>query len=394
MNVFKFNKNKTTIALVALGLAFLASSLIISCAEEFESPSTVTGSTLVDLAATDTTLQIFTAAIAKTGLGISLDNVNSGQHTVFAPTDSAFRVYLKANAPAPPSSYDTDAGAISYINSMSPTSFITLAAFTSRLQYHVISSEVLASEVTTSQVFTTINGARMSLSKNGSNVFINANRGVTGGKVRKLDIDGANGVLHTIDKVLVPLGTANSGSPGGLVTNALGSTVDYTKSPPTITIAGTQNTNYDILAGALKKTGLTFILRPNVATASLPEYTVFAPDDAAMDTYLEELSASTFALDIDAINYINSLTGAGLTAFTDVMKYHIVTGRVLTTDLSVNQVLTTMLAGKTFTVSAINLSASPYANFTGVGSNSTITSPDLVTNSGALQRLSVVLKPQ
>jgi hypothetical protein len=72
MNRFINTKNSIALCLMVISL-----TLFTQCAEEFESPDTVTGSTLVDVAATDTTLQIFSAALEKTGIGISLDNINS-----------------------------------------------------------------------------------------------------------------------------------------------------------------------------------------------------------------------------------------------------------------------------------------------------------------------------
>jgi uncharacterized surface protein with fasciclin (FAS1) repeats len=166
MNEF-MNRFINTRNFIALCLTVISLALFTKCAEEFISPETITGNTLVDVAATDTTLQILSAALTKTGIGISLDNINSGQHTVFSPTDSAFRVYFQTTL-GKPTSYNDDS-VINYItNKMSSTSTIKTADFTLRLQYHIVSSETLSSEITNSQVFTTINGARLSLSKSGS----------------------------------------------------------------------------------------------------------------------------------------------------------------------------------------------------------------------------------
>jgi uncharacterized surface protein with fasciclin (FAS1) repeats len=377
MNNFMNTKKYIALSLVVLSLFFFT-----KCAEEFEAPDTLSGSTLVEIAATDTTLEILTAALAKTGIGISLDNINSGVHTVFAPTDSAFRAYFQPIIGGGPG----DDAIITYVDNLSSSTTPTLAAFTARLQYHIVSSEAMSATITSSQVFTTINAARLSLSKSAGNIYINGNSAANGAKFRTRDIDGANGVIHTINNFMTAISTAS------VVTNTLGITINYATAPPTVTVGATSGDNYDLFANAIKKTGLATTLRPNVGTAFLPDYTIFAPQDAFMKTYLETFSGP-LADEAAAKTFINSLdetTTPTLEEFTDVIKYHIVTGRALSTDLTLNQNVTTLLTGKTFKVTAVPTIILEDAT----AAIANVTSANVLTNAGVLHRLDAVLKSE
>lgn len=314
---------------------------------------------------------------------------------MFAPTDSAFRAYFKASGPAPASAFNTDQGVIDYINTMSGSSLIRLADFTTRLQYHIVSSEAKLANINNSEVFTTINAARLSLSKNGGTIFINGNSGASGAKSKVVDIDGANGVLHTINKFLTAISTSTTAGAASVITSTafgLGLTVSYTTSPATVTNGATGGGNYDLLALSIKKTGLATVLRPNVPAASLPDYTIFAPDDAAMITYLGTLSGGTVTDEPSAVTFLNGLPAADakLVTLTNVLKYHVTPGRVLSTDLTVNQEVPTLLTGKTINVVAITPSVILDGDVAG---QATVTGSNVLSNAGVLHRLNAVLKP-
>lgn len=383
MNNIVIKRNHALACLMALSLSFF-----IACTEEFVSPDPVTGTTLAELAATDTTLEIFTAALTKTGVGISLGNINSGQHTVFAPTDSAFRIYFQPLIGGGPG----DAAIITYLNNMSGT---TLATFITRLQYHVVSSEAKSADIVNSEVFTTINGARLSLSKKGGIVLINANSGISGGKTRKLDIDGANGVIHTVNKFLTAISTSTTNGAASVITSTafgLGITINYSTSPPTVGTTTTGGNNYDLFALSIKKTGLATTLRPNVPLASLPDYTLFVPDDAAMIAYLGTLSGAVTD-EATAVTFLNGLASDDpkIATLTNVVKYHVVSGRVLSTDIAADQVVNTLLTGKTFRVSSI--SPSVVLEDQGAGT-ATVTNANVLSNAGIIHRINAVLEPQ
>ena len=386
------NKLMITKKYIVLCLMAISCTLLVKCTEEFVSPAPITGSTLVDLAAADTTLEIFSAALVKTGIGISLDNISSGQHTVFAPTDSAFRAYFQPIIGGGPG----DAAIVAYINTLAASTNPTLPAFTTRLQYHVVSSEAKFADISNSEVFTTINTARLSLSKSGNTLFINGNVGATGAKTRKVDIDGANGVLHTVNKFLTAISTSTTAGSASVITSTgfgLGLTVNYATSPATVTNGATGGGNYDLLALSIKKTGLATALRPNVPLASLPDFTIFAPDDAAMVTYLGTLSGGTVTDEATGVTFLNGLAAADakLTTLTNVLKYHVTPGRVLTTDLAVSQEVPTLLTSKTINVVALTPSVILDGDVAG---QATLTSSNILSNAGVLHRLNAVLKPE
>lgn len=373
----------TFAAMLALGAG------VAGCSEEFESPNSPSGETIIDVIDANTDLDITAAALVKTGLSASLDNFNSGAYTVFAPHDSAFVAYVKA-ALAKPDPYTEDSVLV-FINTKltaTTTGAITLANLTSRLNYHIVSSNISSSMITGKQVFNSLSGGRISLSKQGTTVLINANVAGTGAgngaKVRTVDAVAANGVVHTINKVLTPVTTANVGT-------TLGVSVSYTTAVPVITANAPDavDTDYDLFSIALRKTGLAMLILPNATPA--PDFTVFAPRDLPFRTYLTTLSGGV-TNEATAQTYINGLTGSDSTALGNLVKYHLVQGRVLTTDLTNSQVVPSLLTGKSFTV---NVAGTITVTDLNAGSpNATIVGPNILTNAGVVHGLDNVLLPQ
>ena len=100
-----------------------------------------------------------------------------GPLTVFAPTDAAF-------ASLPPS--------ILNLLRTSPK------LLTEVLLYHVVAGEVFAADVIAGGQVTTLQGETLSLSHDGGGAFINA------AEVTFADAKACNGVIHAIDRVLLP----------------------------------------------------------------------------------------------------------------------------------------------------------------------------------------------
>lgn len=363
-------------------------SLFTSCEDKFVEPDSASGTSIAAIASGEKDLNILVAALIKTNLVSSFDNVNSGQFTVFAPTDAAFVTFFQA-ALSKPSNFTEDS-VLTYINNkMSPTSAISTSTLATRLTYHAVSSRLTSDLITGAQGFTTLNGARISLSKVGANYVINANNsGVTtagnGANVIAADVLASNGVVHVIDKVLVPVTTSSA------LGTTLGISINYGTVPATVTpsltsaeAAADANANdYDVLVYALVKSGLAPVLAPN--KTPLPDFTYFTPTDGAFYTYITN-AGTTVTTDAGAIAFLKGLDAS---VIADLLKYHVVAGRVLSTDLTDGMSVQPLLGGKTFTVS---VGASVVLKST--GPDATVTTANVLTNAGVVHRINTVLKP-
>jgi transforming growth factor-beta-induced protein len=114
-------------------------------------------------------------AVVKAGLAETLSG--AGPFTIFAPTNSAFTALFAQLG-------------------VSGISDLTAAQLIPILKYHVVSGNVLSTQLSNGSV-QTLNGAiNVSLSPVPT---LNGNA-----KIIATDIQGTNGVVHVIDKVLLP----------------------------------------------------------------------------------------------------------------------------------------------------------------------------------------------
>jgi len=138
-------------------------------------------STTGDLVAVATAAGSFSTLLAAaTAAGLVETLQSAGPFTVFAPTDEAF-----AALPA------------GLVEALLKDENKTVLA--NILTYHVLGSEVHASDVATGEV-ATVEGSTISIEV-GDKVVINGNATVTA-----TDVKASNGVIHIIDAVLVPAG--------------------------------------------------------------------------------------------------------------------------------------------------------------------------------------------
>ena len=129
---------------------------------------------IVDTAVSAGEFKTLAAALEKAGLVSTLKG--KGPFTVFAPTDAAFAKVPKA---------DLDA------------LLADKAKLTAVLTYHVVPGAVMAKDVKTGKV-ASVQGSELMLANSGSGVTVD------GAQVVKADIVADNGVIHVIDRVVMP----------------------------------------------------------------------------------------------------------------------------------------------------------------------------------------------
>ncbi|WP_107039635.1 fasciclin domain-containing protein [Brumimicrobium mesophilum] len=254
-----------------------------------------------------------TAAIDAAGLDATL-NDPMGDFTVFAPDNDAFGLLL---------------------SELGITSADLLASpdLSDILTYHVLSNSVASSAITNGDIVTPLNTANtLKLTvTSASDVFVNQ------GQVLAADLTATNGVVHSVDAVLL--------------TNE------------TVVDIAIDN-NFMILTQAV-------IAAELVPTLSNPfaEFTVFAPTDAAFTTYLT--NAGITAADLLASSSLS-----------DILLYHVLGMKVLSTDLT-NGLVTTVNGADIL----VDISTGVMIN------DATVTLADVNADNGVVHAIDKVLIP-
>lgn len=293
--------------------------LLISCNDDNTAEPAVDNS-ITGLALKTPDLSILVQALERAELTATLQA--SGTYTVFAPTNAAFTAFL-ATTP-----YAT-------IND------VPKEALTQILLNHVITTKLMASDLTTGYIKTMAKGTASTT--NTLSMYVNTAAGVElngDAKVTTPNVMASNGVIHIVDQVI------------GL---------------PTIVTHATANTNFTTLVGLLSGQGLVPTLG---GTASSP-FTVFAPTNAAFATF-ETQNPGTLA----------SLTSAQVTS---VLTYHVVAGaNVLSTGIPTTPI-TTLETG-TFTIAGTVITDEQMRN-------TNIVAVDVQCSNGVIHVIDNVLLP-
>lgn len=299
---------KPVTAIMLLGIFVFA-----SCENEDDKAPVEEMKSIVEIASSDNNFSTLVAALTKANLVSALQA--NGPFTVFAPTNEAFADLL------------ADLG----VSSLDDLSAETLAPI---LLYHVVSGKVLSTDLTNGYVNTLSAGPEqtaISLQVNADEVILNGSSEVT-----SADILATNGVIHVIDKVLLP---------------------------PTVVNLAINNPQFSILVQAVVKAELAETL------GGAGPFTVFAPTNAAFEELFSALGVSGIA----------DLTKEQLVP---ILLYHVVSGNVLSSELSSGNVAT--LNGDI----AVNLGASVTIN-----GSSVVVLTDVQGSNGVVHVIDEVLLP-
>ena len=225
------------------------------------------------------------AALEKANLTTALKG--EGPFTVFAPSDAAFTA-------AGISLDDFDADTLANI-----------------LTYHVVSGKVMSTDLSNGMMATALNGGTLVFSISEGNVSVN------GANVILANVPVSNGVIHVIDKVMIP-------PAGEICYDPVSHTVDVTKTADTcdkswipsvdIPTTAAATTIHTSLVAALEKANLTTTLKGE------GPFTVFAPTDEAFTAA--------------GINLDDYDTDEKIAALADILLMHVVSGKVMSSDLT------------------------------------------------------------
>ena len=274
MKTQKLNFRLKSIALV------MTAAIVLAACNKDETEDMTPGPTpmpqeknIVETAQSLPQFSILVDAVVKAGLADALSA--EGPFTVFAPTNDAFNMLFDQLG----------------VNGVED---LTAEQLTPILLYHVVGAQVMAADVTSGYVST------LNTTAPGNNsvlILADVSKGVQlngGTNVTATDVMASNGVIHVIDKVLLPT---------DIVDIAI------------------QNSNFSILVEAVAKAGLVDALK-----AEGP-YTVFAPTNAAFESLFAQLG----------VNGIADLTAEQLSP---ILLYHVVSGNVRAADVTSGMVST------------------------------------------------------
>ncbi len=306
-----------------LATVLAASALLSACiGDDDPSPKNI-----VQTAQADPNLSTLVEAVAAADLTSTL--TGPGPLTVFAPTNAAF------------------ADLLAELGLTKDQLFADKALLTSVLTYHVLGAEVKAADIPQGSPITTAQGGYFKIDTSSGALAVTDGRNRIS-NITKTDIGASNGVIHVVDKVLLPADKTVVGTAAALAAS----------NPPEFTL----------LVEALQVTGLDATLN------GTGPFTVFAPTDAAFAALLEELGMTKDELFADTA------------LLSSVLTYHVVPALVLKADVPVGTPITTVQGG-TFTVDGMLKITDTQARV------ANITATDVLASNGVIHVIDKVILP-
>lgn len=283
---------------------------------------------IVQTAQADPQFSILVEAVVAADLATTLSG--SGPFTVFAPTNAAFAALL------------TELG------TTKEALLANKPLLTAVLTYHVLPARVLRAQVPAGKAVSTVQGGIFKVDAVGTGLQVTDGRNRLAG-ITRTDIVASNGVVHVIDKVLLP--------------------ADKTIVQTAQALAAGATPQFTVLVQALSAAGLV-----NSLNGTGP-FTVFAPTDAAFAALLAELGISRQALLADTA------------LLTRVLTYHVLPSRVLKADIVPGTPITTLQA-QTFTVTP-SLAITDQR-----GRSANIAATDVLASNGVIHVIDRVILPR
>ncbi len=308
-------------SLLAISAAAAVLPVLSACGGDDDEPTPAPQVSVLETAKADARFTTLVEAIEAAGLTSALSG--AGPFTVFAPTNDAFAALLVE------------------LGVSKADLFANTALLSAVLQYHVLSSEVKSTAIQAGKPITPLAGGYFKVTT-ASGLGFQDGRNRTG-KIILTDVDATNGVIHALDKVMLPAD---------------------------LTVVGVAQSlpDFSILVEAVIAAGLVDTL-----SAAGP-FTVFAPTNAAFTALLTELGVTKEALFAD------------VPLLTSVLTYHVVPGLVLAADVPVATPITTVETGS-FTIS------SALAITDEAGRTSNITATDVFASNGVVHVIDKVILP-
>jgi transforming growth factor-beta-induced protein len=264
----------------------------------------------------------------------------NGPLTVFAPTNEAFDDLLKE------------------LNVTAEQLLANKPLLTQVLTYHVIGSRVLAQQIEDNATATTLQGQKVTFDVTRTNgrrsIEIIDERGRKANVVLA-NIPARNGVVHLIDRVILPK--------------------DMTAPPPaakTIVEIAVGTSDFSTLVAAVQAAGLVDTLN------GAGPFTVLAPTNAAFAKLLADLNVTAAQL------------LANKELLTTVLTYHVLPGRVLAADI------TNGLAAKTVQGQPVVFAKTAAGGVQikdASGGTSTVTATDVLASNGVIHVIDRVILP-
>lgn len=202
------------------------------------------------------------------------------------------------------------------------------------LTFHVVEGEITSGDLEATQTVETVQGEEILITVDGGTVTVNGNAVVS-----SADVQASNGVIHIIDEVLLPQAFRE----------------------PNIVETAEDLGNFTTLIGALEQTGLISTIQ------YLGPFTVFAPTDAAFNNLPSGL--------------LGNLSDEELA---EILQYHVLSGAILSTDLSAEQAAPSLTGEELFITSNGGVT---------VNGSASVATADVEASNGVIHAVDQVLLP-